>query len=266
MQVRAHDGLADRFAACGLDWVVPAWAAPNNVAAFFTTRNGGGTEPFDLGPAHIEALRPDDRARIVENRARAARFLPAPPRFLEQTHGANVATLDGASAPDALPVADAAVTRAANVVLAVRVADCLPVLFADVEGGVVAAAHAGWRGLASGVLESTIAAMEVPPATIFAWIGPGIGPGAFEVGADVHAAFVGADAGSIAHFLPRSEGKWQADLPALAARRLERIGIARIVQSGICTASDAARFFSYRRDRSAARMAAFVWRSGPRAR
>lgn len=260
-----RNGLADRIAACGLDWIVPAWAAPENVSAFFTTRNGGSLDPFDVGPAHIESLGADARAAILANRARAARFLPAPPCFLEQVHGVNVATLDRASVHDALPIADAAVTRSADVVLAVRVADCLPVLFADVGGSVVAAAHAGWRGLAAGVLESTLAAMQVPPASVVAWIGPGIGQNAFEVGEDVRTAFVDTDAGSTAHFVPRSEGKWLADLRGLAAQRLAHAGIARVASSGQCTASDPARFFSFRRDRSAARMAAFVWRSEIRA-
>jgi hypothetical protein len=161
------------------------------------------------------------------------------------------------------PVADAVVPRLPGVPLCIRVADCLPVLFADDEGAVVAAAHAGWRGLAAGVLEATVAAMDVPADAIVAWLGPGIGPRAFEVSDDVRDVFVARDRDAAAHFVPRSQGKWLADLPALARRRLAAAGVARVGGGNLCTYTEGARFHSYRRDRTAARLGAFVWRQVP---
>jgi YfiH family protein len=186
-------------------------------------------------------------------------LLPCPPCYLEQVHGNDVVILD--RLPDGEPpVADAAVTRVAGLVLAVRVADCLPVLLADERGSVIGAAHAGWRGLAAGVLEATIAAMDVDPARIAAWIGPGIGPRAFEVGDDVRAAFTGRDDARDRHFAPLREGKWLADLPGLARERLARAGVAAIDDVALCTYADPQRFFSYRREPLAGRMAAYIWR------
>ncbi len=161
-------------------------------------------------------------------------------------------------------IADAAVTRLADVPLAVRVADCLPVLLADDAGTVVAVAHAGWRGLAAGVLEATVGAMQAEPASLVAWLGPAIGPDAFEVGNDVRDAFVSSDAGALQHFVRLREDKWIADLPALARRRLAAVNVTRVSGGTQCTWSDASRFFSYRRDRTSARMAAFVWLSAAR--
>lgn len=263
--------LAQRFASAGLDWLVPTWRAPSNVHGFVTTRNGGtrvgASLALDLGPAHPSALDAAACAAIVANRALVSEFLPSPPIWLEQVHGNAVASIDAHTVDAAQtdpPVADAAVTRLADVPLAVRVADCLPVLLADDAGTVVAIAHAGWRGLAAGVLEATVAAMPAKPASLVAWLGPAIGPRAFEVGDDVRDAFGSHDTGALVHFVRAREGKWTADLPALARKRLAAVNVARVTGGDRCTWSDASRFFSYRRDRTSARMAAFVWRSAPR--
>jgi YfiH family protein len=259
--------LAQRLRAVGLDWLVPNWPVPGNVQALFTTRNGGtGTgaaATLDLGPAHVATLEAAERATVLANRDRVAAFLPSVPVVLEQVHGTHVATVSAATLDamrDRPPVADAVVTRLPNVPLAVRVADCLPVLLADDAGQVVAIAHAGWRGLAAGVLEATVDAMNVEPAALAAWLGPSIGPGAFEVGEDVRDAFCSVDKGAAAHFAAIRPAKWMADLTALAAMRLQRAGVGRVASESACTFSDPARFFSYRRDRGTARMAAFVWR------
>jgi len=263
--------LAARFAADGLDWIVPAWAAPTTVGAFFTTRRGGvsigATASLDVGGAS-----PRDRSdaeAIEENRRRVARFLPAAPVYAQQVHGVAVAAIDAANAGAARaspPVADALVTRAPGVPLAVRVADCLPVLFADLEGTVVAAAHAGWRGLAAGVLEATVAAMDAAPSRIVAWIGPAIGPTSFEVGPEVRAAFVADDPSAVVHFAAHRGDRLLADLAGLARRRLARVGIDNVTGDGWCTVTGAQRFHSWRRDRSPGRMAALIWRDAPRGR
>jgi YfiH family protein len=151
------------------------------------------------------------------------------------------------------------VTAAAHVVCAVLVADCLPVLLADRAGSVVGIAHAGWRGLAAGVLEATLACMRVRATDVVAWLGPSIGPRAFEVGADVRAAFCDANAGDASAFVPAAPGKWLADLPALASARLARAGVRHVAGGHWCTVGEPARFFSYRRDRETGRMAAAIW-------
>ncbi len=256
--------LAARFSTAGLDWIVPDWPVAVRVPAFVTTRNAGGAAPplLDMGPSHPERIDEAARGAVLRSRERVAAFLPSAPVWLEQVHGRDVAVIEAhalAAARAVPPVADAAVTRLAGVPLAVRVADCLPVLFADRHGSVVGAAHAGWRGLAAGVLEATVAALRVPPATLVAWLGPGIGPRAFEVGDDVRDGFVAHDRAAASHFVPHGAGKWHADLPALARQRLAALGVARVGGGDLCTYSDAARFHSWRRDRCAARLGAFVW-------
>jgi len=269
MTARATDcalpsSLAQRIAAAGYDWIAPQWPAPVQVHAFVTTRHGGASvgaqASLDLGGASIASSTPAEATAIVENRRRVQAFLPAPPVWLSQVHGADVAAI-GATTPAEPPRADAAVTRRADVVLAVRIADCMPVLFSDRHGSVVAAAHAGWRGLAAGVLESTLAAMDCPARDVIAWLGPAIGRTAFEVGADVRDAFVRQDTQAAAAFVDAMPGKWLADLEALARARLQAAGVHAIHGGGMCTHSDPQRFFSFRRDRSSGRMAAFVWRS-----
>lgn len=259
--------LAIRLAAVGLDWIVPAWDAPGRVGALCTTRNGGASAgpstSLDIGPALLDTL--DDRARalVLESRRRVQEFLPSPPIHLEQVHGCEVVTIDMDNLADArarAPVADAAVTRLAGVPLAVRVADCVPVLLAARTGAVVAAAHAGWRGLAAGVLEAAMAAMRAPAEDIVAWLGPAIGPEAFEVGDDVRDAFAAAHARDTAHFRRLREGKWLADLHALARARLARAGVRNVATDRSCTFAEPARFHSWRRDRANGRLAAYVWR------
>jgi len=258
-----NEALAHRFADTGHDWIVPTWDAPSSVQAFATTRNGGvsrgASASLDVGHASISDTPVDECAAVVENRRRVQAFLPSAPVWLLQAHGCDVAKI-GVDTNVTPPRADAAVTREANVVLAVRVADCMPVLFADRNGFVVAAAHAGWRGLAAGVLENTLSAMDCDPARIVAWLGPAIGRGAFEVGADVRDAFVGRDPGTHDAFVAKSAGKWLCDLEALARMRLAQAGVRSVAGGGLCTYSDPARFFSYRRDGATGRMAAFVWR------
>jgi YfiH family protein len=256
--------LRGRIAALGVDWIVPDWPVPDHVAALSTTRHGG----LSTGPRatlDVGGGRPDDdpqRAAILGNRARIDALLPAPPIWLAQVHGADVARIgvdNVEAARVSPPVADAAVTTLRHVVLAVRTADCLPVLFADRRGTVVGVAHAGWRGLAHDVLEATLAALGVPPADVVAWFGPAIGPQTFEVGRDVLDAFCAQDPGARACFMPRPDGKWLADLCGLARRRLGRAGVGAISGGGWCTYTQSERFFSYRRERDAGRMATLLW-------
>jgi YfiH family protein len=238
------------------DWIVPDWPAPAGVKAFVTTRAGG----VSIGPyAGLNlGLRTDDNPRAVEaNRQRLRAELPGEPKWLRQVHGADVVDADALAG---VPEADAAYARDPNTVCAVLVADCIPVLLADRAGSAVAVAHAGWRGLARGVLERVIERMARPPGELLAWLGPGIGPAAFEVGADVREAFLAGDAGAEAAFTPRSPGKWMADLFLLARRRLARCGVESVHGGQLCTHSDPRRFYSYRRDGATGRMAALIWR------
>jgi YfiH family protein len=196
---------------------------------------------------------------VEANRSRLRALLPAEPAWLRQVHGPRV--VDAASARER-PEADASIARAPGTVCAIQIADCLPVLFTDRAGSVVAAAHAGWRGLASGVIDNTVAAMHaagVPEREIIAYIGPGIGPEAFEVGDEVREAYVGSDPDAGDAFRPHVPGKWLADLPALARRALERCSVTAIYGGNMCTYSDPKRFYSYRRDKDTGRMAALIW-------
>jgi len=259
-----NEALHRRLAAADLDWIVPRWSGPENVGALFTTRRGGASEgacaTMDVGTA-----RPDAAAlagAIGGNRARLRSFLPSDPVWLSQVHGRDVVHVDAANA-DALraapPAADAAITRTPGIALTVRTADCLPVLLADEAGHVVAVAHAGWRGLAAGVLEATVAAMAVAPFDVRAWLGPAIGKRMFEVGDDVLDAFGGRDAHAAACFARARDGKWLADLPALARQRLGAAGVTQVAGGHWCTHSESARFFSYRRERDSGRMALVAW-------
>lgn len=257
--------LAAQFAAAGLDWIVPAWSAPNSVHGFFTTRNDARSLITRASVASVhDGAQTDDVARlsIDDLTNRAQRFLPSPPLWLEQVHGADVLDVDAAATrPDELPRADAAVTRRIDRVLAVRVADCLAVLLSDRRGSVVAIAHAGWRGLAAGVVEKTVEAMACEPTQIVAWLGPAIGSAAFEVGDEVRDAFVAKTAAAMPAFVAGRPGKWHADLVSLARQRLADAGVRNVTADGRCTASQPERFHSFRRDRTTQRMAAFIWRS-----
>lgn len=237
-------------------WIVPGWPAPANVKALSTTRAGGlGVAPFDslnLG-THVG----DDQATVAANRARLRALLPAEPCWLNQVHGTAVVDL---ATYGGVPDADAAVSRQPGAVCVVMTADCLPVLLCDRAGTVVGAAHAGWRGLQGGVIEATVRAMDVPAGELMAWLGPAIGPAVFEVGDEVRAAFVADDAAAAAAFSPAvPAGKWLADLYLLARQRLAALGVMGVHGGDACTFTEAARFFSYRRDGRTGRMASLVW-------
>ena len=236
----------------------PDWPAPARVRAAVTTRIGGCSEgPYaslNLG-VHVG----DDPQCVAANRAwlRRALNLNGEPVWLRQVHGVTVVPLP--APPDALE-ADAAVATQAGVVCAILTADCLPVLFCDEAGSVVAAAHAGWRGLLAGVLENTLQAMAVPPPRVIAWLGPAIGPRAFEVGAEVRNAFVARDPAAAAAFASStSPGKYLGDLYALARLRLRAAGVQKIYGGNLCTHGDGERFYSFRRDGVCGRMASLVW-------
>ncbi len=239
------------------DWIVPDWPAPPRVRALVTTRSGGvSTGPYSS--LNLGMRVNDDPAAVERNRARLSSHLPEEPRWLNQVHGNHVVDAGELHGPIE---ADAAVSRTTGAVCAVMIADCMPVLLADRAGTVVGAAHAGWRGLAAGVVEHTVQAMAVPPADLVAWLGPAIGPAAFEVGADVRDAFVVQDAGAAAAFVDHKPGKWLADLFSLARRRLRAIGVNDIHGGGLCTVADPGRFYSHRRDKVTGRMAALIWLS-----
>ncbi len=245
------------------------WPAPPGVRALTTLRHGLGVSapPFDhLNLGNRSAAGGDDPLRVARNRALLAAQLdlPGAPHWLRQVHGTGVLRFD---APPAIggeaaePTADAAVTAVPGVVLAILTADCLPVVFADVDGREVAAAHAGWRGLADGVLERTLAAMRTAPSHLRAWLGPAAGPQAYEVGEDVFAAFVDLDPAARVAFVATRPGHWRVDLYALARRRLAAAGLAAdaVHGGGLCTISDPQRFFSHRRDRRSGRLATLAW-------
>ncbi|MFA9438436.1 peptidoglycan editing factor PgeF [Uliginosibacterium sp. sgz301328] len=241
--------------------LVPEWPAPVGVHALVTTRRGGSSvapyDSFNLG-THVG----DDPAAVAANRAALEQFLPAEPAWLAQVHGVKVVDA-GWAAQQAIPVeADASVSRDAGAVCVVMTADCLPVLFASRDGSAVAAAHAGWRGLADGVLERTLTAMQRAPKDVIAWLGPAIGPAHFEVGPEVRDIFMRRDAQAAAAFEPGKGDRWMADIFTLARQRLHACGmpVASIFGGGLCTVERGDDFFSYRRDRTTGRMAALVWR------
>ena len=238
-----------------LAFIVPDWPAPPRVRALITTR-AGGVSRGAFASLNVGDRVGDDTAAVAENRARVTAHLPESPLWLTQVHGTAVAD---ASAARPGCEADAAVTREPGRVLAVLTADCLPVLLADESGTTVGIAHAGWRGLAGGVIEQTVAALEVRPSRLIAYLGPAIGPSAFEVGDEVREAFVAADSAASTAFVPRAPGKWFADLHALARLRLARLGTTRVHGGKFCTYSEPERFFSYRRDRVTGRMATLIW-------
>lgn len=239
------------------DWITPDWPAPANVRAVSTTRAGGMSRDaytsLNLG-GHVG----DDPAAVAENRRRliSALGLHHAPRWLQQVHGKHVARLNGSEVDEPY---DAAVAQSAGEICAILTADCLPVLFCDPAGQTVAAAHAGWRGLAAGVLESTVAAMQAAPEGILAWLGPAIGPEAYEVGDEVRTAMLKAHPEAEQAFEPARPGKWLCDLYLLASQRLRHAGLRHIYGGGFCTYSDRARFFSYRRDGECGRMATLIW-------
>jgi YfiH family protein len=264
-----REALAAQVRAAALDWIVPEWPVPENIGALSTTRRGGVSVgpagSMDLGLAAGTRGGGDSPTSLSHNRQRLAAFVPSAPIWLRQVHGNSVTVLDAATSDEARaapPVADAAVTRERGIVCAVLTADCLPVLLADRAGTTVGVAHAGWRGMASGVIEAAVEALIALGAArheLVGWLGPAIGPHAFEVGADVRDAFAASDAGAVTCFAPLREGKWLADLYALARRRLAAVGVDAVYGGGECTRTDAARFYSYRREPDTGRMATLVW-------
>jgi YfiH family protein len=237
--------------------IIPDWPAPSNVRAMQTTRQRGvSASPYDslnLG-LHVG----DSSLAVERNRMLLNTVLPSEPVWLEQVHGTVVADADRAGC---IPQADASIARRG--VCVVMTADCLPVLLCDKAGSVVAAVHAGWRGLAAGVVEAAVLAMEVAPENLMAWLGPAISQPAFEVGVEVRAAFLDADPAAAAAFIPGENGKWLADIYALARRRLNALGITRIYGGDRCTYRESDLFFSYRRDGVTGRMGTFIWLERP---
>jgi len=234
----------------------PDWPAPPRVRAWVTER-GGGASTGSYATLNLATHVGDSPERVAANRSllRAAMQLPAEPVWLEQVHGATVLDLDN----DAVVPADGAVTSRAGVVCAVLTADCLPVIFAGRDGGRVGVAHAGWRGLLSGVLPASVKALRTPPTEIVAWLGPAIGAASYEVGADVRDAYLARDASAAAAFTPNARGRWQADLYALARASLAKAGVGSVHGGGFCTYRDADRFFSHRREAPCGRFATLVW-------
>lgn len=238
------------------DWVVPEWPAPPRVRSLLTTRHGGVSlgayASLNLGD-HVG----DDPLAVAENRRRLASCLGTNPVWLNQVHG--ILALDAGQVTSALrPEADASYTHRPGIACAVMTADCLPVLLCDQAGSVVAAAHAGWRGLHAGILEHTVAAMACPGEELLAYLGPAIGAQAFAVGDEVRTAFVAANAQDEIAFKAQG-GKWLADIYLLARLRLARLGVDAVFGGDCCTVGEPERFFSYRRDGVTGRMASMIW-------
>lgn len=241
------------------DWLLPDWPAPANVCAFTTTRSGGvSSAPYDslnLGD-HVE----DVPMAVARNRQIVGDIaqLPSEPLWLKQVHGTVVMDMDGGGS--CYPTADASIALKPKQVCVVMTADCLPVLFCNKAGTKVAAAHAGWRGLCDGMLEQTVKAFGEDPADLLAWMGPGIGANAFEVGSEVRAEFISVDAKAESAFKPATqEGKWLGDLYQIARQRLANVGVTAVYGGEYCTFEDSKRFFSYRRDGKTGRMGSFIW-------
>jgi polyphenol oxidase len=241
------------------DFIIPDWPAPANVRAVVTTRSGGVSigpyASFNLAD-HVE----DDPQTVTKNRQLLRELipeLPADPLWLKQVHGVNcVAVETNVTGVEA----DASWSQTPRKVCAVLTADCLPLLLCDDTGSVVSAVHAGWQGLAKGVIEASVKTLPVPPSSLLAWMGPAIGPNAFEVGADVRDQFFLHDPQAAKAFTSISNGKWLGDLYLLARQRLNALGVMRIYGGGECTVTDAQRFFSFRRDKITGRMASLIWR------
>lgn len=246
------------------DWLRPEWQA-DGVGALMTTRQGGvSLAPFDS--FNLRAAVGDDPHAVAHNQRLLVDAIGATPVYLNQVHGANVVRLTAADRAADAPIhdADGSVTTEPGIACTAQVADCLPVLFAAPGGRAVGAAHAGWRGLAAGVLEATLAqvcdAARCEPGEVQAWLGACIGPAQFEVGADVLEAFGASPQANVSpRFVAKGTGKWYADLPALARDRLQAAGVHAIGGGRWCTVSEPSRFFSFRRDRVTGRMAAFIW-------
>jgi YfiH family protein len=249
-------------------WIEPDWPAPAGVRALSTLR-GGGISPAPYASLNLGGHVGDAPEAVAQNRRAlaAAAGLPSEPAWLAQVHGVEVVDLDGMGHQEvsgsvrtgSLHPADAAFTRRTGRVCAILTADCLPILLAADSGDVVAAAHAGWRGLAGGVIETTVRALGVAPARLMAWLGPAIGPQHFEVGPEVREALLQGDRGAEDALVPNARGRFMADLAVLARRRLVALGVERIYGGGLCTFDDGARYFSHRRDGVTGRQATLIW-------
>ena len=239
-----------------IDTITPDWPAPPRVRACCTTRLGGVSRaPYDSLNLGRHAGDRAEHVTLNRERLTAALALPSEPDWIEQTHSTDAITLER----DGERRADAAVTRERGRVAVVMTADCLPILLCARDGREVAAVHAGWRGLQAGVIQSALAAMLSAPSDLLAWIGPGISQAHFEVGADVHAAFVDADPAAAAYFDANRPGHWMCDLGGLAEAVLRAAGVDTVARSGLCTFASADRFYSYRREAVTGRMASLIW-------
>jgi YfiH family protein len=240
-----------------LAFIQPNWPAPANVHAASTLRSGGvSREPYDT--FNLAAHVGDELQAVTENRRllKSALRLSAEPAWLEQIHSDIVVEVASASPP---PRADASVARIAGSVCAILTADCLPVLFCSRDGDRVAAAHAGWRGLAAGILDTTVGSLGLPGGELIAWLGPAISQQAYEVGDDVRIACLARDSGAASAFKPNARGRWQCDLYQLARRNLAQLGVHAVYGGDYCTYADSDRFYSFRRDGQCGRMATLVW-------
>lgn len=239
------------------------WPAPAGVRAFTTLRSGAGVSQGLFQQFNLGSRCGDDPAAVASNRGALVDLakMPAAPVWLRQVHGTAVHRPSGAGPGPVEPEADAAVSDLPGVVLAVLTADCLPVLLCSARGDEVAAAHAGWRGLAAGVLEETVHAMATPASHLMAWLGPAAGPKNYEIGEEVFEAFVTKDSSATGAFVATLSGHWRVDLYALARQRLSAAGLlpTHIHGSGCCTISDPGRFYSHRRDGRSGRMASVIW-------
>ena len=238
-------------------WIVPEWPVPRQVRAFVTTRPGG-VSSGEYASMNLGASSGDDPAKVERNRGILREHVPMTPRWMKQVHGTGVADLDIHREAD-VPTADAAVSSTPGRVAAVLTADCMPLFVADMKGGRVGIAHAGWRGMSAGVIENVVRSLGAPAANVAAWMGPAIGPAAFQVGPEVKEAFERFDPAAAAAFAPHVPGKFLADLYLLARQRLLRAGVREIHGGGFCTHGERERFFSYRRAPKSGRMGAFIW-------
>lgn len=249
------------------DFIIPDWPAPANVHSVQTTRNGGvSTGPYaslNLGN-HVQ----DDPLHVAHNRQLLSQFVPSEPVWLNQVHGVRVVD---AGNTDCVPNADASFTTRHNTVCVTMTADCLPILLCDTAGTVVASIHAGWRSLCDGVIEATVAKIltstTIKAVDLMAWLGPAIGPTAFEIGSEVRAQFIAKDAQAESAFQSQGNEKWLGDIYRIATQRLNNLGIHQIYggqQQQFCTVTYNARFFSFRRDNITGRMATMIWLTAPK--
>ena len=244
-------------------WLDADWPAPPGVRAITTRRFGAGVSQSPFDRFNLGLRSGDDIDAVSQNRRQLieALALPNAPRWLQQVHGVDVVRVDAASALDDEPQADASVTDVVGQVLAILTADCLPVVFAARDGSEIAAAHAGWRGLAAGVLDNTVRSMRSEAHDLVVWLGPAAGPAAYEIGAEVRDAFIAHDAMAQSAFVATRPDHWKVDLYALARQRLAAAGVdpSDVHGGSRCTITESDEFFSHRRDGRSGRIATLVW-------